>query len=255
MNPPKAYGADYLVALAIAERADDHGRGCYASDEDIARRANLCHFGELAEPQTDASSEAKAHYRSVRANSIRSAKRSLAKLQKAGVVRDDGASRYGTRNRSICMADLVSDSQSAPVVLPDTDLLSAGGDHMSAFKEHVSAEGDHRSVSADHMSPKPSLEPPKEPSSKSLSEPSLASASSGLSPSSTADAAPPQAHLQVELREEEAELLTLEAQLSNARDPERQRRAIEVQRQTVAELRAQLNVDPAEAPQLVGAAA
>lgn len=168
MNPPKAYGADYLVLLAIAERADKDGRESYGSVEDIARRANLCRFGEIAEPS-----------KRVRENAMRSARRSLAKLEAEGRVEDCGAARRGTRNRRVCMDQgpdemSVSDEMSSgtvPGVVPEPDQMSGQQDNRSGTPDNRSGLQDDMSVDPDDMSPKPPEEPSPEPIQESVAEP------------------------------------------------------------------------------------
>jgi hypothetical protein len=236
MDPPKAYGADYLVLLAVAERADKHGRNSKGGVEDIARRANLCHFGDLAEPS-----------KQVREHAMRSARRSLARLEgkaKAGNydpprLEDCGAARGGTRNRAVCMGtpdtvsppDLVS-SGSDPGSVSEEDHRSEGDDHRSAGDVPDVRPPDHRSETPDEKSPKPPKEPSSESSEQCAEPPAPPTylppaggghtteeiTASGLSPFSPADSPAPPAHLAAERAEDERELANVKELLAKRPD-------------------------------------
>jgi hypothetical protein len=255
--PAKAYGADLAVAVAIADRCDADGRGCWAGVEDLARRANLCHFGEVDKTDPD--------YRRIRENAMRSGRRSLGNLAAAGVVFEEGASRHGTVNRGIVMTDTMSgpdtmSAPSAPVDLPD-------GHHVRD-PDTVSEEKDTTSVLPDTVSPKPSLEPSSKPSEKQPSPSDaprltppvhpggdedvarveaqrLHNASvptdpiiSGLSPSSTGSAGPTPAQIKAEHAEKVAELAACDQMLAEGRGGS-------MTRAMAAELRDELGIEVA----------
>jgi hypothetical protein len=188
LDPPaKAYGADLAVAVAIADRCGDDGRGCWAGDEDIARRANLCHFGELEKPSADSSAAEHEAYRRTRENAKRSTKRSIENNVASGLVVDEGPSRFGTRCRGIAMPDTMS--------VPDT--MSA--DRTISGQEIRDA--DTVSVNPDTTSPKPLGEQSRE-LTPPLSPLPGEGAGSGLSPCSTTASPEPPAHLVAEARED-----------------------------------------------------
>ncbi len=255
--PAKAYGADLAVAVAIADRCHADGTGCYAGVEDLARRANLCHFGEIDKADPD--------YRRIRENAMRSGRRSIGNLVAAGIVFEEGASRHGTVNRGIVMADTVSgpDTMSSPSTPGD---LRDG--HRVPGTDTMSGRQDTTSVSPDTVSPKPSFEPSGEPSGK---QPSPSDAPrltppvypgrdedaarvetqrrhnasvptdpiiSGLSPSSTGSAGPTPAQIEAERAEKVAELAACDRTLAEGRGGAMTKAA-------AAELRQELGIEVA----------
>lgn len=151
-----SYGADRLVELAIAERADEHGQNSYGSMADIARRANLTRFREVSADDPD--------YLKRYDNATRAARRSVRNLQDLGRVQAYGATSRGVALHRILFGRLPG------VVTPDT---MSGVD--GSTPDTMSGEGDTTSgvprtpcpVTPDTMSPKPSLNHPLKSQSES----------------------------------------------------------------------------------------
>lgn len=149
MDPPKAYGTELLVLIVIAERADRETWEACPGPESIARRANVCNFGELEKPRPDADPEAVKAYRRKRESAIRSTKRSLEHLEERGLLEARGVHpRYGTRIRRVA-PDHMSADANAPLVRRDSS------DTVSGDPDHTSGNTDERSANPDTMSPKP----------------------------------------------------------------------------------------------------
>jgi len=223
-NSP-SYGADRLVELAIAERADEFGAGSRGSMEDVARRANLLRFREIAKPSDTASAAEKVEFERLRSNAARSARRSVRKLEGLRRVEHYETTLKGVRVYRVCLGR---------TPCPGGDMVSGvekpGEDTESGLPGHgVLPGGTTGPASPDTVSSKPSLNQP----SKSEDEPKQHSSSisddreSRSSLVAVAASRKQKLHRQVEREADRRELATLRDQLTTSRHPRQTERSIE----------------------------
>ncbi len=221
-----SYGADRLVELAIAERADEFGAGSRGSMEDVARRANLLRFREVAKPSDAASDAEKVEFERLRGNAARSARRSVRKLESLGRVEHYETTLKGVRVYRVCLGR---------TPCPGEDMVSgverAREDTVSSLPGHGDLRvGTTCPPSPDTVSSKPSLNPPSKSEDEPKQHPSSISDDRGSRISLVAVAAgrKQELHRRVEREADLRELETLREQLPMSRHPGQTRRSIEI---------------------------
>lgn len=174
-NSPSC-GANRLVEIAIAERADENGCGSRGSVEDVARRANLGAFREKQRPASELYCEKPTAEKGKRRlkyltdcdcpgcefekaldRACRSARRSIRALEQMGRLGISGKTVKGVRIYRVFLGRAGADTTSG--------VEGRGGPGATRDGHSVRWDRTTDPVAADTVSPKPSLNP-KSKSSK-----------------------------------------------------------------------------------------